>query len=106
MVKSLINLNCKPSAYIDARKKEDIEDETKEYLSKNNILFYPESEVEGCEGNKKVEKVYIRNSSNKISSINASLHFPQVALTDIPHFEHSYVAILLSLIMLFKITIY
>ena len=76
LVKSLINLNCKPSAYIDARKQEDIEDETKEYLLKNNILFYPESEVEGCEGNKKVEKVYIRNSSNKISSINVTMLCP------------------------------
>ena len=25
-------------------------------IQKNNIPFYPESEVEGCEGNKKVEK--------------------------------------------------
>ena len=29
-----------------------------------------------------------------MSLINRELHFAQVALTDIPHFEHSYVAIL------------
>ena len=53
-----------------------IEDETKEYLIKNNIPFYPESEVEGCDGNKKVEKVFIRKDSNKISSINSSMLCP------------------------------
>ena len=72
LAKSLINLNCKPSAYIDSRKKEDIEEEIKEYLSKKDIPFYPDSEVEGCEGNKKVEKVFIRNK-NKVSSIKASM---------------------------------
>ena len=34
------------------------------------------------------------SSSFKLSFIRGSLHFPQVAFTDIPHFEHSYVAIL------------
>tara|TARA_B100001093_G_scaffold517945_1_gene601082 strand:+ start:547 stop:3531 length:2985 start_codon:yes stop_codon:yes gene_type:complete len=71
LVKSLINLGCKPSAYIDFRKKENIEDEIKNYLEKHNITFYPGSEVEGCEGNKKVEKIKIRSSNNLIS-INSS----------------------------------
>ena len=90
MVKSLINLDCKPSAYIDSRKKEDIENETKEYLIKNNIPFYPESEVEGCEGNKKVEKVFIRNSTNEILSINSSMLCPSGGLNpDIHLFTQS-----------------
>ena len=39
--------------------------ETIDYLLKNNIPFYPESEVEGCEGNKKVEiKTGVRNQGN------------------------------------------
>tara|TARA_S200000501_G_scaffold348117_1_gene363044 strand:+ start:256 stop:3240 length:2985 start_codon:yes stop_codon:yes gene_type:complete len=75
LVKSLIDLKCKPIAYIDSRKKNDIEFDIKEYLNKNDIPFYPESEVEGCEGNKKVEKVYIRNG-NSISSIKASMLCP------------------------------
>ena len=32
-------------------------------------------------------------SSFKLSLTNGELHFPQLALTDIPHFEHSYVVI-------------
>tara|TARA_B100000579_G_scaffold430114_1_gene442952 strand:- start:5760 stop:8744 length:2985 start_codon:yes stop_codon:yes gene_type:complete len=75
LVKSLINLKSKPTAYIDCRNKKDIEKETIDYLLKNNIPFYPESEVEGCEGNKKVEKVYVRNGSS-ISSINTSMLCP------------------------------
>ena len=68
----MVNLNCKPFAYIDSRKTSDIEDETKDYLKVNDILFYPESEVEGCDGNKKVEKISIR-TNNSITSINANM---------------------------------
>ena len=72
LVKSLINLNCTPCAYIDSRKKKDIEDEVQNYLKKNNIPFFPGSEVEGCDGNKKVEKIFIRQGGS-ISSISASM---------------------------------
>ncbi len=75
LAKSLVELNCKPTAYIDSRNNSEIEIEIKDFLTKNNITFYPESEVEGCEGNKKVEKVYIR-TGNSISSINASMLCP------------------------------
>ncbi len=75
LVKSLTNLNSKPTAYIDCRNKKDIEQETIDYLLKNNIPFYPESEVEGCEGNKKVEKVYVRNGGS-IFSVKASMLCP------------------------------
>ncbi len=72
LVKSLVNLNCKPLAYIDSRKIKDIETEVKNYLKENEIAFYSESEVEGCDGNKKVEKINIRNG-NSIFSINTSM---------------------------------
>jgi len=72
LVKSLINLDCKPSAYIDFRNEEDIEDDIKNYLKTNHIPFYPESEVEGCHGNKSVEKIYIRQNS-KLLSIKTSM---------------------------------
>ena len=75
LVKSLINLGCKPSAYIDSRNKKDIEDEVKNYLKENNIQFYPEAEVEGCDGNKKVERINIRQG-NSIFSINTSMLCP------------------------------
>ena len=89
LVKSLINLNCKPSAYIDSRKKKDIENEIQSYLKENNIPFYPEAEVEGCEGNKKVEKVYIRQGDS-ISSINTFMLCPSGGLNpDIHLFTQS-----------------
>ena len=44
-------------------------------FKRNNIPFYPESEVEGCEGNKKVETINIRKS-NKIITIKASMLCP------------------------------
>ncbi len=75
LVKSLVSLNCMPAAYVDARPVKEIEDEIKNYLKEYNIPFYPESEIEGCDGNKKVEKVHI-NSRNSIISINASMLCP------------------------------
>ncbi len=75
LVKSMVNLNCKPSAYIDSRKSNDIDDEIKNFLKNNDILFYPESEVEGCDGNKKVEKVNIRTKDSTIS-INTKMLCP------------------------------
>ena len=72
LIKSLLNLNCKPLVYIDSRKEHEIEDETKELLKNNEIIFYPHSEVEGCEGNKKVEKINIR-SEGSIKTIKASM---------------------------------
>ena len=75
LVKSLINLNCKPAAYVDSRAIKNIESEIKNYIKEKNIPFYPESEVEGCDGNKQVEKVYIRKD-NSIITINASMLCP------------------------------
>ena len=72
LLKSLVELNCKPCAYIDSRKDNDIEDEIKKFLKQNDIPFYPNSEVEGCEGNKKVEKIYIREGDT-VSKINSSM---------------------------------
>ncbi len=75
LVKSMVNLNCKPSAYVDSRKSSDIDNEIKDYLNNNDILFYPESEVEGCDGNKRVEKVFIRTNKS-IITINANMLCP------------------------------
>ena len=72
LIKSLVNLNCKPLAYVDSRKEKNIEIEIKNYLKANDIAFYPESEVEGCDGNKKVEHVNIR-SKNSLIKLNSSM---------------------------------
>ena len=73
LIKSLINLNCLPLAYIDSREEKSIEDETLKILSEKNIPTYYNSEIEGCEGNKIVEKIFIRNSNDKITKIRASM---------------------------------
>ncbi len=72
LAKSLISLKCKPAAYVDSRNSDNIESEIKDFLKQNDIPFYHESEVEGCDGNQKVEKVHIRYM-NEIISIKSSM---------------------------------
>ena len=38
-----------------------------------SIPFYKNAEVEGCDGNKKVQSISIRNNKNKIIKINSSM---------------------------------
>jgi sarcosine oxidase, subunit alpha len=73
LLKSLIDLGCKPAAYIDARDEIEIEKELLECLEKNDIPFYKEAEVEGCDGNKEVQRISIRNNKNKIIKVNSSM---------------------------------
>ena len=75
LAKSLIQLKCKPTAYVDSRDEKNIEKEIKTFLKDNEIPFYPESEVEGCDGNKKVETINIRQK-NKIILVKASMLCP------------------------------
>ena len=57
LLKSMISLGYKPEAYIDSRKKDEVETETKKFLKSNNINYYFDAEVEGCDGNKKLKKL-------------------------------------------------
>ncbi len=66
LVKSLVNNGCKPKAYVDFRKENEIENEIKDFLKKNDIKYYPNSEIEGCEGNKKISDVVVRSGENFI----------------------------------------
>ena len=75
LAKSLVELKCKPAAYIDSRDEKDIEEDIRKFLNTNEIPFYPSSEVEGCDGNKKVETINIRQGS-KIISIKSSMLCP------------------------------
>ncbi len=70
LLKTLINLGCKPKAYVDYRKKDNIETEIKKILKDKEIPFFSDAEIEGCEGNKKVETITIRQgkSFNKLKS--------------------------------------
>ena len=72
LLKSLIDLGHKPAAYIDARNKEKIGRKLLNYLEKNNVPFYTNAEVEGCDGNKKIKTISIRKS-NKIIKIKSSM---------------------------------
>ena len=73
LLKTLVDLNYKPKAYVDIRDIKKIEKETKELLSKYNIPFYPKSEIEGCEGTKEIRKVIVRSKKDKITKIKASM---------------------------------
>ena len=71
LLKKLISLGCKPKAYIDSRKKDNIETEIKKILKDNDISFFSDAEIEGCDGNKKIETITIRQgkSFTKLKSL-------------------------------------
>ena len=73
LVKSLIDLGCKPQAYVDAREKKQIEKKTLDLLDTHNIPAYIKSEIEGCDGKNKVEEVSIRTKKNNITKIKTSM---------------------------------
>ena len=60
----MVDLGHKPAAYVDARDKNKIGKKLLTYLNKNNIPFYIHAEIEGCDGNKKVETISIRKNKN------------------------------------------
>ena len=70
LLKKLISLGCKPKAYVDSRKKDNIETEIKKILKDKEIPFFSDAEIEGCDGNQKVETITIRQgkSFNKLKS--------------------------------------
>jgi sarcosine oxidase subunit alpha len=73
LIKSLVDLDCIPLAYIDAREEKFIEKNTLDFLKQYNIKLYSNSEVEGCDGNNKIKKVSIRNKENNIIKLNTSM---------------------------------
>ena len=62
LLKSLINLGHKPAAYVDTRDEKNIQKELINCLKKNNIPYYINAEVEGCDGNKEIKQISIRNN--------------------------------------------
>ena len=72
LVKSLVDLGHKPAAYVDSRNKDKIGRKLLNYLEKNNIPFYINAEVEGCDGNKKIKTISIKKS-NKIIKVKSSM---------------------------------
>ena len=73
LLKSMVDSGCRPLAYVDARKKENIEKETLNFLNKHSIKTYINSEIEGCDGNNKVKWVHIRDSVKNIVKIKTSM---------------------------------
>ena len=72
LLKSLVDLGHKPAAYVDSRNKDKIGRKLLNYLEKNNIPFYINAEVEGCDGNKKIKTISIKKS-NKIIKVKSSM---------------------------------
>ncbi len=72
LLKSLVDLGHKPAAYVDSRNKDKIGRKLLNYLENNNIPFYINAEVEGCDGNKKIKTISIKKS-NKIIKIKSSM---------------------------------
>ncbi len=72
LLKSLVDLGHKPAAYVDSRSKDKIGRKFLNYLEKNNIPFYINAEVEGCDGNKKIKTISIKKS-NKIIKVKSSM---------------------------------
>ncbi len=72
LLKSLVDLGHKPAAYVDSRSKDKIGRKLLNYLEKNNIPFYINAEVEGCDGNKKIKTISIKKS-NKIIKVKSSM---------------------------------
>ena len=73
LLKSMIDFDCKPLAYVDAREEKLIENNTLKLLHENNIPIYTNSEIEGCDGINKVQKVNIRNNEDNIIKIKTSM---------------------------------
>ena len=73
LLKTLIDMNCKPKAYVDVRDLKKIEKETLNLLENNNIPFYPKSEVEGCDGKNEIKTINVRDKKDKILKIKASM---------------------------------
>ncbi len=73
LVHSLINLGSKPLAYIDVRKESKIDRKLINALKKNNIPFYPESEIEGCEGGSKIKEIIVKKKGNSTIKIKTSM---------------------------------
>ncbi len=73
LVKSLVDFNCKPLAYVDARDEKLIGKSDLNFLRNNNIPVFTNSEVEGCDGKNAIQEVSIRNDKNDIIKIKTSM---------------------------------
>ena len=73
LLKTLIDKNHKPKAYVDVRDTKKIEKETLNLLEDYKIPFFPNSEIEGCDGKNEIKKVNIRNKKDKIIKIKTSM---------------------------------
>ena len=56
LLKTMVEMNHKPKAYVDIRDTKKIEKETLDLINNYNIPFYPKSEIEGCEGKNQIKK--------------------------------------------------
>tara|TARA_B110000977_G_scaffold33478_1_gene44617 strand:+ start:162 stop:3140 length:2979 start_codon:yes stop_codon:yes gene_type:complete len=73
LIKKLIDLKCKPQAYVDSRSGDKIESSLLDIIHKENIPLFTNAHVEGCDGKKQVEEISIRDSEGIITKLKSKM---------------------------------
>ncbi|MAV82155.1 MAG: sarcosine oxidase subunit alpha [Pelagibacteraceae bacterium] len=72
LLKTLVDLSCKPQAYIDSRPGNKLEKDLLNVIHENNIPLFTNAKIEGCQGKKKIEEVSVRDSKGNITKIKTN----------------------------------
>ena len=73
LIKKLIDLKCKPQAYVDSRSGDKIESSLLDIIHKENIPLFTNAHVEGCDGKKQVEEISVRDSEGIITKLKSKM---------------------------------
>ena len=73
LVKKLIDLDCKPQAYIDSRSGDKIEHDLLKIIHKENIPLFTDAHIEGCDGKKQVQEISVRDSEGIITKLKSKM---------------------------------
>ena len=71
LIYSLIDQGYKPKAYIDSRSGENIEPELFDLIRKHDIPLYTNSLIKSVTGKKRIEKIFIEDSTGGLSEIHS-----------------------------------
>ncbi|MDB4233591.1 2Fe-2S iron-sulfur cluster-binding protein [Alphaproteobacteria bacterium] len=73
LIKKLIDLNCKPQAYVDSRSGDKIEPELLKIIHKKNIPLFTNAHIEGCDGKKQVQEISVRDAEGIITKLKSKM---------------------------------
>ena len=71
LIYSLIDQGYKPKAYIDSRSGENIEPDLFDLIRKHDIPLYTNSLIKSVTGKKRIEKIFIEDSTGGLSEIHS-----------------------------------